>query len=154
MDPFVFTFKLQNISKSHFGCSLYLKTKQMVFLYPQEYSNQEHMRWHVIDNSSPIPLQLKNFPFKCFQVAPTLHMLVINLMMQNDQIYWIQNSATGEGWFSIQKAQHIMCHAHQEFWNVYLNMSHTIEIYLRTKISMDWTEKISQNFGQIWISVK
>ena len=74
---------------------------------------------HIHNNSHTVAS--KNFPFKCFQIAPpALHMLIPRLMMRKAQIYWIQNFCHGSRipgcrwgrvWFSIQHFQHIMCHA-------------------------------------------
>ena len=97
--------------------------------------------------TSKLSRSSKYFPFKCFQIAPALHMLIptSSLMMRKAQIYRIQNlnifyfchgphipgAGSSDFPFSISNILGVTP-GHQEFWNVYLNMSHTIEIYPHT----------------------
>ena len=100
------------------------------------------------------------FPFKCFQIAPALHMLIpTRLMMRKAQIYRIQNlnifyfchgphipgAGSSDFPFSISN---ILggTPGHQEFWNVYLNMSHTIEIYFKY-VTVNWNISPTGSIG-------
>ena len=94
----------------------------------------------------------KYFPFKCFQIAPALHMLIpTRLMMRKAQIYRIQNlnifyfchgpqnipgAGSSDFPFSISNILGVTA-GHQEFWNVYLNMSQSIEIYFKS-VTHNW----------------